>query len=55
MQKLFYMQTWCYYYADNWKKYCFVLTVYMILFYAETSTSFFCTANIGLSATICQA
>lgn len=55
MQRLFYMQTWCYYYADNWKNYRFVLMVYMILFYAETSTSFFSTAKIGLSVTICQA
>lgn len=37
------------------KKYCFVLTVYMILFYAETSISFFSMAKIGLSVTICQA
>lgn len=52
MQKLFYMQTICYYYADNRKKLLFVL---MILFDAETSTSFFSTARIGLSVTICQA
>lgn len=54
MQKLFYMQTWCYYYADNWKSYCFVLTVSMILFYAGIST-FFSTPKIGLSVTIGQA
>lgn len=51
---LFYMQTWCYYYADNWRSCCFVLTVSMILFYAGVST-FFSTAKIGLSVTIGQA